>query len=138
MTALQVIVDDSCSLHESITNGGANKFEPPAVQVLAHGIRFFCPRWDLFLVLPAVYNGFISRETPDIFAERAEFLLDGNKTFRIRDSCIYLELIADDPGIGEQPGNFFLRIPRYLFIIEIIECPAEVFSFVEDGRPAQP
>ena len=46
------------------------------------------------------------RRTPDVFVERAEFLLHFEKRFRVLNGRIDLQAVADDASVGQQALRF--------------------------------
>ena len=75
---LQIGVDDSCS----------HKFHSALFQVARHGIRQRCARF------PGFDYGFTGGETPNVVAERTEFLLDLQENFGIGHSSRDFQFVA--------------------------------------------
>ena len=118
-----MVVDYAHCLHEGITNGRANEFEPAFFQVLAHGFglchggRLLRKGFECFL------RRLAANKLPDILVKEPELFLHAQKIVCVNDSSINFQLVADGTSVGQQPlfipqgesKNFFASKPEKAF-----------------------
>src|ERR1043166_2630404 len=96
----QVIIDHSGRLHEGITYCLADKTEPAALEILAHGCRFGSEGGNLVDAAPGVFLRLAADKAPDVAREAAEFALHGEKSPGVVDCRRDLQTVAYDSGGG--------------------------------------
>ena len=132
-----MVIHDSDGLHESVADRAAAEFESALTHVLAHGIGNRGSCGQVCQGAGFVHHGFSAGESPDIFIERAEFLLDFREPARVVDGGLDLQAVAHDAGVPHQSLNFLLFESRDLARIKSGKRLAEVFALFEDDEPAQ-
>jgi hypothetical protein len=137
-TADQVIVHHACSLHEGVTNRRSDKAKSAALQVFAHGIGLGGSRWNVAQSSPLIHLGLACDKLPDVAVEAAELFLHSEERFRVADCGRDLQLVANNPGIGQQLCDLLLIEARDAARIKTAECTAIVLAFIENRVPAQP
>ena len=85
----RMVVDHADGLHERIADDGADEGESPSLEVFAHGVRFRRPAGNVFICFPMIHHRVPSDESPKVFIERTEFLLNGEKRFGVPDGRLY-------------------------------------------------
>ena len=79
----RMIVDHADGLHEGIADRRADEGEAPAFQVPTHGIGDRRVAGNIFRGFPAIADGPVLDELPDIVVKAAGFFLDEQKGLRI-------------------------------------------------------
>ena len=132
-----MVIHHSRCLHERIANRGAAKAKPALLHILAHRIGMLRAHRNLVLALPLIVNGFVTGELPDVFIKSSKLFLDFKKTLSVIDGAVNFELISNDTCIIQELLNFRFLILRDFDIIKIVKSFSEIFSFIQDGTPAQ-
>src|SRR5208282_536712 len=136
-TLHRVVVYHAGGLHESVADGGADEVEATFLQILAHRVRFRSPGRNPLPQPPGVHSRFAPDKLPDIAIERAELLLHRQKCFGVLYGGSYLQPVADDPLIAQQP----LRLPPVVtgdFLrVKAVKDGAIVFAFLQNRVPAE-
>jgi hypothetical protein len=99
-TGNEMVIDNANGLEMGINDRRTYESEASLNQILADSIRERSPGGYLREFFPAVDDGFIIHETPDISIETAELFLNGKKTFGVIDGRLNLSPIPYDSGIG--------------------------------------
>lgn len=102
----RMIVDHSYGLHERIANRRAGECEPPAFQVLTHGVGDRRVAGNVSGRFPAIADRPAFDELPNILVKASDFLLNEKKGLRIRNSRLNFEPVSDDSGIAQQVPYF--------------------------------
>src|SRR6185369_16298828 len=108
-------------LHERVTDSRAGKFEPPPQQFPAHGVGFWCPRWNLLMAFPGVHLRDALYKLPDELVEAAEFVLYGAKCLSVPDGRMDLEAVSDDLRVQKKRADPLFIEPRHLARVEVRE-----------------
>src|SRR5262245_8137480 len=132
-----MVVDHSDRLHEGVDDGGSDETEAAPLQILADRVREGGARRHLLHAPTPVLQRAPSGEAPEIRVERAELLLQGEKSARVADRGLDLEAVAHDPGVREQAPRVARPEARDLRGVEARECAPVVLAFPEDRRPGQ-
>jgi len=133
----KMVVDHACRLYKSVADSRANELEAALFEGFAHGIRFNRRGGNFFEAFPPVADWNSIDELPDVSVERAEFLLDFEHGTGVGHGSFNFEPVANDAGIVEQRINFAFVITSDLNRIEVVKCLAIIFTFIQDGLPAQ-
>jgi hypothetical protein len=80
-----MVIDNACGLKVSIDDRRTYEPEASMDQILTDLIRERSPGGHFRDFFPAVDDGSVIHETPDISIEAAELFLNGNKTFGVID-----------------------------------------------------
>ena len=97
-----MVVDHAHGLHEGIANGGADEFEAPCLQGLAHG---FALRWfglDVLPRFPCVADRFAADKAPKEFLKIFAGLAHVQIRSGVADCGGNFGAVADDAGVGHQ------------------------------------
>ena len=106
-----VIIHHPHSLHEGITDHGADKGEAPFLEFPAHHVGFPGAAGNLLQALPAVLNGGAFYKAPQERIKRTIFFLDLDRAASILNGGLDLPPVSDDTGVaGGAPSPFRNRI----------------------------
>src|ERR1051326_3421491 len=97
----EMVVDEGDSLHEGVTNRGADEVEAAPAQVVAQRIGFGGSGGDLFHGLPGVLDWLAADEGPEVSVEGAELLLDGKEGFGVLNGGGDFKPVAHNTRGGE-------------------------------------
>ena len=97
-----MVIDHSNRLHESVTDGGTDKFEPGFFQRFGHYIGFGSAGGNLFQRVPLVDDRFAIDELPEIVAETVMLLQNFMEGAGIADSCLDLQPVTNDARVVQQ------------------------------------
>ena len=70
-----VVIHHADGLHEGIADGATHKAEPSFFEIFTHGIRNLCGGRDVLPLFPAILDGAILHELPDIPIKGSMFFL---------------------------------------------------------------
>src|SRR5262249_35166938 len=98
----QMIVHHPHGLHESVADRAAHECEVSPLQVLAHGVRFRGLGRDFLNRPPGVLLRLAANKSPNVLVKRSNVVLHGQERLRILDRSLYLQPVADDPGVRQQ------------------------------------
>src|SRR6266550_5220057 len=136
-TVDEVIVDHADRLHVRIDHGRSDEAEPAALEIAAECVGLAGRGWKLAQGSPSILPWPAIDELPTIRIEAFEFFLHGKK----RACVVYrrgdLHPIPDDRRIGGQLVDSRLGESRHFLRIEVAECAAVAFAFLEHNRPAE-
>src|SRR5882672_10079672 len=136
-TASQVIVDHPGGLHEGVADGGPDKVEATAFQILAHRDGFGGLCRNILAVPPLVRDRTPADKLPNIIGKTLELFLHLEKGLRVAYGGFDLQPIAHDARVLQQFGNSIRRVTRNLGCVKATECFAIRFTFGQDGGPTQ-
>jgi len=95
-----MVIDNAGGLKMGINDRRSYESEASMDQILADLIRERSPGGYLREFFPAVDDGFVIHETPDISIETVELFLNGKKTSGVIDGSLNLFPIPYDSRIG--------------------------------------
>ncbi len=133
----QMIVHQSCGLHEGVTYRAADKGKSAFFHIFRHCIRQRSCGRHIGHRCALVLQGFTIDKIPQISVQSQAKLAHLEIGARIFDEAIYLEAIAHNTGILQQGCDLRVLVTRYLVGIEVIKNLAVVFAFAQNGYPAQ-
>ena len=97
-----LVIDHSDRLHESVTDGGTDKFEPGFFQRFGYYIGFGSAGGNLFQRTPLVDDRFAIDELPEIVAETVMLLQNFMESAGIADSCLDLQPVTNDAMVVQH------------------------------------
>lgn len=130
-----VIVHHPSRLHKRVANRRADEFESARLQILAHRIRFFTCRRNIFQRFAFVVDGLAADELPNVFVERAELLLHLDEPLRVGNRRLNFQAIADDTGVTEQASHIAFVVLGDALVVEIVQRLAKILALVQNNRP---
>ena len=132
----EMVIDHARRLHIRVANRGTHKRKAAALQVLAHGIRLFGARGQVFYAPAAVADCSVVGKLPDVFVETSEFFLDLKEGFGIFYGTVDFKAVSYNADIFKK---FFYLAPVVFgdfLIVEIVEGFAEILSLMQNRAPA--
>jgi hypothetical protein len=136
-TVRSVIIHHSNSLHERVTNGWTHKPEPALAQLLAHRVRLVRRRRNLAERAEPMLDGLPANKSPDVLVERAEFFACNQDLFSVSDRRLDLQSVTNNPSVTEKTLDISVQVTSNFRRLEIVECLAIVYSFVQNRLPGQ-
>jgi hypothetical protein len=133
----QVVVHQARGLHVGVDDRASHEFESALFEVFAQGVGFLACRGKLIHAAPAIDLGLAADETPDVFVERAEFVLHFEESLGIVDGRQDLQAIANNPRIEHQLLDPFVGEAGDFLRIEIGERFAIGVALAIDRDPTQ-
>ena len=133
-----MVVDHTGSLHESVANRSAHKFESPLLEGFAHGIRFGCAGRNFGYGLIVMVDGLIAGKLPDKPVERTKLRDHTQKSSGVGYGGAYFGLVTYDGSVLHQLPDFTFGVRCNFHGIKLIKRPAEILPLVEHCSPAQP
>jgi hypothetical protein len=132
-----VIVYQTDSLHEGVTDCRSHELEASLLQVAAQGIGFCGMRGDLVGRSPTIYSGSASNKSPDVLVKAPNFPLNSEKGFCVTHRTADLQTITHNARICEEALNSRRREASNTGWIELGERLSIGFALVKDSFPAQ-
>jgi hypothetical protein len=132
-----MIIDHAHCLHESITDRWTYESKPVSPQILTHGLGFCRLRRHIIRRLTFILPRSATNESPNIFVETAELLLQSKERFCIPDGSLNLQAISYDILIRNELPDFALPINCYGAGVKVIEGGTVTSALSQDSFPAK-
>ena len=71
-----MVIHHAGRLHEGVTDRGADEGKSSSLEVPAHRVGFLGGAGNVFVGFPAILDGLLSHELPDVFIERCKFVVE--------------------------------------------------------------
>ena len=133
-----MIIHYTHGLQVGVNNCGTDETKTPLLQVAGDPVAQLTARRHLAARPPAVEDGRAPDPVPEIAAEGAELLLQGEKCPGVAHRGVDLQPVADDAGISQQRGAAACIEARHLDGIEAGEGLSIGRALAQDGGPRQP
>jgi len=136
--AHEMVVHHAGRLHVGIDDGRADESKAALLQVAGDGLGERRRRRHVGDRPPGALNGATVDEAPDVLCEAPERSLHVEKGASVADRRLDLEPVADDAGIGHQPGGVFVNPGCDPRRFEARKGPPVCLALAQDRQPAQP
>jgi hypothetical protein len=133
-----MVIDHADGLHEGITDGRAYKAASELFQVVADLARQIGLGGNPGNIAPRILDRAAVNVPPKKGVQGTVALLDIECRPGVLNGRLDFQPVADDSGVGQQFPDAFLIEPGDYFNIKTFKSPAVVFSFFQNGDPAQP
>jgi len=133
-----VVVSHPDRLHRGVADRAADEPEPQALEIPAHRIRLPGSGRHLGKVPPLVLARPAVHEAPKDLGKTPAPLAQGEQGAGVVDGCLYLQPVADDVRIREQPSPIQVTVAGDALRIETIKGPPITGPLAQNGDPGEP